>query len=361
MALVAVRTGWARAAQRWRRGGGQPGRWRSRRVLVVVAAVLVGVMAVGVSAVLLADQQKTAGYGDSSAVATGGTSAVAPVAPSYTEQAPDAASGRASAPGSTSDSAGSSGAAAAPAPSSIDKGAPVVAGGQRDLIRTAQLTLDVDDVAARGRQVRTAATAVGGVVVQEQSSDDYSAITVRVPVDSMDKLTDDVAGLGKVTDRSAQVSDVTGDVADVDARVRSQQASVDRVRALLGQAQSIGDIVSIESELASREADLDALTSRQAALRDQVAMSTLTVDMRGPEAPVPPVDQPPAPAGWSAGLAAGWAGLQAVGTAAAAVVGFLLPMLPLVIVVLGLVWAVRRVVRGRRPAPAPVPGPTPAP
>jgi hypothetical protein len=344
---------WSRWADRWRRGAGQPRRWRPRRVLVVVAAALVGVMAVGVSAVLIGQDRGKAGYDEGSAA--GGTAAASPVAPPYpVETAPDAASGRAT----TSDSA------AAPntgsGSSGQDKSLSVSTG--RDLIRTAQLTLDVDDVSARARQVRTAATAVGGVVVQEQSGDDYASLTVRVPGDSMDKLTDDVAGLGKVTGRSAQVSDVTDDVVDLDARVRSQQASVDRVRALLAQAQSIGDVVSIESELASREADLDSLTGRLASLRDQVAMSTLTVDLRGPAAAPVPVEDPASPAGWSEGLAAGWAGLKAVGTATAAVAGFLLPMLPLVAVVLGLVWAVRRIVRGRRPAPpagAPAPAPTP--
>jgi hypothetical protein len=325
-------------------------------VLVVVAAALVGVMVVGVSAVLIGQDRGTGGRGESAAA---GTSAASPVAPPYpAEVAPDAA-GRASASDSAaapnSSSGGGSSSAGSPGQ---DKSLTVSTG--RDLIRSAQLTVDVDDVAARARQVRTAATAVGGVVVQEQSSDDYAAITVRVPADSMDKVTDDVAGLGKVTDRSAQVSDVTGDVVDLDARVRSQQASVDRVRALLAQAQSIGDVVSIESELASREADLDSLTSRLAALKDQVALSTLTIDLRGPTTPVP-VGEPPSPAGWSSGLAAGWAGLQAVGIAAAAVAGFLLPMLPLVAVALGLVWVVRRIVRGRRPAPTAGPAPAPTP
>jgi hypothetical protein len=327
-------------------------------VLVVVAAVLVGVMAVGVSAVLIGQRGGRAGSDEGSAAV--GTAA-SPVAPPYSmETAPDAASGRAP----TSDSAAAApNSAGSSTGTDLDKSLPVDGG--RDLVRSGQLTLDVDDVAARARQVRTAATAVGGVVVQEQSSDDYAAITLRVPGDSMDKVTDDVAGLGKVTDRSAQVSDVTDSVVDLDARVRSQQASVDRVRALLGQAQSIGDVVSIESELASREADLDSLTGRLAALRGQVAMSTLTVDLRGPAAAPVPVEDPASPAGWSDGLAAGWAGLRAVGTAAAAVAGFLLPMLPLVAVVLGLVWAVRRVVRGRRPAPTaggggPAPTPTPS-
>jgi predicted lipid-binding transport protein (Tim44 family) len=340
---------------RWRRGAGRSGRWRPRRVFVVVAAVLVGVMAVGVSAVLIGQGGRgRAGYDEgTSAVGT----AASPVAPPYSmETAPAAPSGRSSAADSAA-APNAAGGASSTAPT--DKS--LLPGAGRDLVRTGQLTLDVDDVAARGRQVRTAATAVGGVVVQEQSGDDYASLTVRVPVDSMDKVTDDVAGLGKVTNRSAQVSDVTGDVVDLDARVRSQQASVDRVRALLAQAQSIGDVVSIESELASREADLDSLTGRLASLRDQVAMSTLTVDLRGPAAAPVPVEDPASPAGWSEGLAAGWAGLKAVGTATAAVAGFLLPMLPLVAVVLGLVWGVRRIVRGRRPAPpagAPAPAPT---
>lgn len=347
----------ARFTDSWRRGAGRPGKWRPRRVVTVVALVVVGVMAVGVSVVLLAGRSgPSSRYGPSSGYdssESSGTSAVAPAVPSYSGTAPDGASGRSSA-------AGSAGDATAPAPA---PGKELQVGAPRDLVRSAQLTLDVDDSTTRARQVRTAATAVGGLVVQEQSSDDYAAITVRVPADSLDALVDDVAGLGTIVDRSSQVTDATADVVDLDARVRSQQASVDRVRALLAQAQSIGDVVSIESELASREADLDSLTGRLAALRDRVALSTLTVDLRGPQAPVVPTEEPTGPAGWSSGLAAGWAGLLAVGTAAAAVAGFLLPMLPPVAVVLGVVWVVRRIVRGRRPVaaggpPAPTPTPT---
>jgi uncharacterized protein DUF4349 len=329
---------WARLTDSWRRGARSPGRWRPRRVVAVLALVVVGVVAGGVSAGLLGGRSGSpSGYDASES-----TSAVAPASPSYPGTAPDAASGRSS--------------AAAPAP---DVSGELPVGGSRDLVRSAQLTLDVDDPTTRARQVRTAATAVGGLVVQEQSSDDHADITVRVPAAALDELVDDVAGLGVVLDRSAQVTDATADVVDLDARVRSQQASVDRVRALLGQAGSIGDVVSIESELAGREADLDSLTGRLAALRDRVALSTLTVDLRGPQAPAVPTGEPTGPAGWSSGLAAGWAGLLAVGTAAAAVAGFLLPMLPLVAVVLGVAWVVRRIVRGRRPGAAAPPAPTP--
>jgi hypothetical protein len=226
-----------------------------------------------------------------------------------------------------------------------------VGGVQRELVRSAQLTIEVDDSVARTRQVRTAAAALGALVVEEQASKGGAWLTLRVPSDALDRLIDEVAGLGTVVDRSGQVIDATEEVVDLDARVASQRASVDRIRALLTQAQTIGDIVAIESELASRQSELDSLTARLTALRDQVAMSTLTVDLRGPDAPVPPVD--PGPGGFLDGLAAGWAGLLAVGTAAAAVAGFVLPLLPVVALVAGIGWLVRRVLRGRRrPAPA---------
>jgi hypothetical protein len=221
-----------------------------------------------------------------------------------------------------------------------------IGGVQRELVRTAQLTVDVADPVAAVRQVRTAAASVGGFVTEEQSGDNGSWLVLRVPADALDRLLDEVAGYGRVTARTSQVLDATEEVVDLDARVATQTASVARVRGLLAEATSIGDVVAIESELARRESELDSLTRRLAALRDQVALSTLTVDLRGPGAVAPP-EVRPAP-GFLDGLAAGWAGLRAIGSAAAAVVGFVLPFLPVIAVLAGFVLLGRRIVRMRR-------------
>jgi hypothetical protein len=196
------------------------------------------------------------------------------------------------------------------------------------------------------RQVRTAAASAGGFVTEEQSGDTGSWLVLRVPADVLDRLVDEVAGYGRLTSRTSQVLDATEEVVDLDARVASQTASVARVRGLLAEAGSIGDVVAIESELARREAELDSLTRRLAALREQVALSTLTVDLRGPGAVLPP-DIRPTP-GFLDGLAAGWEGLRAIGSAVAAVVGFVLPFLPVLAVLGGFWWVGRRIVRGRR-------------
>jgi Domain of unknown function (DUF4349) len=219
-------------------------------------------------------------------------------------------------------------------------------GVQRQLVRTAQLTVEVADPVTAVRQVRTAAASTGGFVTEERSGDTGSWLVLRVPADALDRLIDEVAGYGHVTDRSGQVQDATEEVVDLDARVASQTASVARVRGLLAEATTIGDVISIESELARREADLDSLTRRLAALKDQVALSTLTVDLRGPGV-AQPLDPRPAP-GFLDGLAAGWEGLRVVGTAVAAVVGFVLPFLPVLAVLAGFWLLARRIVRARR-------------
>lgn len=239
---------------------------------------------------------------------------------------------------------------AAPAAVPGDPGQSVPIGGvQRSLVRSAELTVEVADPAAGVRDVRAAAVAAGGFVAQEQSGEDSGWMVLRVPADALDRLVEQVSTFGTVTDRSTAVVDATEEVVDLDARVASQQASVARVRALLAEATSIGDVVAIESELARRVADLDSLTGRLTAVRDQVALTTLTVDLRGPESGLGD-DDPAAPVGFLEGLGAGWAGLLALGAGTGAVLGFVLPFVPVLAVLAGIAWLVTRRVRRRRAA-----------
>ena len=320
-------------------------RWTRRRA--VVAAVVLGLVLVVLGAVVVLGGSGGGGDSTSSTYApetsgsdsgSGGGYELAAPAPAM---APDRAAPE---QGPSDRSATEQGAVG-----QGEQGVPVGSVG-RSLVRSAQLTLAVEDPARAVQGVRTAAAAAGGTITQEQSGPFGGWVVMRVPAEVLDRTVDDVARLGTVEDRSASVEDATEEVVDLDARVASQQASVARVRALLAQATSIGDVVAIESELSRREADLDSLTGRLAALQDQVALSTLTVDLRGPGTPVVgPVE----PVGVGDGLAAGWEGLQAVARGTGAVVGFLLPFVPVLVVLAGAVWAVRRARSRARPATDP--------
>ncbi|WP_300018019.1 DUF4349 domain-containing protein [Pseudonocardia sp.] len=310
-------------------------RWTSRRwvvgagvVLVVVAGLAVALAGVG------------GGGPDGSASSSVGEIAT-PARPG-TEVSADAAVGES--------------AAAPDEPASAAQPGVPVGTVTRSLVRTAQITVEVTDPEIGVRDLRASAAAAGGFVAEEQSGRNGGWVVLRVPAEALDRLVEQVGALGTVTERSAHVVDATEEVVDLDARVASQQASVARVRALLAEATSIGDIVAVESELARREAELDSLTGRLTALRDQVQFSTLTVDLRTPDGG--PVDDEPSPAGFLDGLGAGWNGLVALGSGTGAVLGFLLPFLPVLAVLGGIGWLVRRAVRARRATPSPAGGPT---
>ena len=130
--------------------------------------------------------------------------------------------------------------------------------------REANAKVRADTVAATTGTIRGIASTAGGFVASADGGGSQMSVTLRVPADQYDAVLDKIAGLGPVTNRTESSQDVTAQIVDVNSRVASMTASVARVRALLGQATSIADVISIESELAIREADLESLQQQQA-------------------------------------------------------------------------------------------------
>jgi hypothetical protein len=153
-----------------------------------------------------------------------------------------------------------------------------------------------------------------------------------------------IAGFGDITNRTEKTDDVTAQMIDVASRIATMKASVDRVRALLAQADKIGDIISIESELSQREADLESLENRQSTLKDQVALSTISITITAVVTPTSAaVVAAPERHGFLAGLAGGWHALLSFGTWAGSVLGALLPFLPVMaLVAAAALWISRR-------------------
>ena len=249
---------------------------------------------------------------------------------------------------------------AAPGPNTDPNQAPNrVEPQQRSVIYTGTMSVRVDDVNAAANRAVTIATSAGGLVgADRRQLDDQRSeahLTLRVPADRFDATLAELAKLGTEEVRAVQAQDVTEVVIDLDARLASQQTSVDRVRALLARANTIGEVVSVESELARREADLASLQARKRGLSDQVALSTITVSLLGPAVPAQKPDEPET--GFLAGLKNGWKAFLASIEIVLTVLGALIPW----IVAIGLpvwliVWLLRRRSRNRF-APA---GPTPA-
>jgi hypothetical protein len=208
-------------------------------------------------------------------------SAVQRPAAASSSAAPEPGSGRAD---GGKDAGGSAGGGAAPA----DLAATLE---QRREVVTAELVVRTRDVAASRAAVRRAATAARGYLSDESTTDEggrqRSELTVRVPVAALDRVMDEAARTGTALSRSRRSEDVTGTYVDTSSRVRSQRASVERVRALLARATTIGQVVQVESELARREADLEALEAQLQRLDQQTSLATLVVSLVPPPAAGP--------------------------------------------------------------------------
>lgn len=225
---------------------------------------------------------------------------------------------------------------------------------QRDIVRTATLTLTVPDVDQAAQAALAATTAAGGRVDTDDRSsagrDGRQAhLVLRVPAAGLDGLRDKVVALGHETSRTEQGSDVTTQVADVNARITELQISVGRLQDFLRHSGSITELIALESQLTQRQSDLQSTIAQQQALADQVSLATLTVDLsRTPTGIAGHARQLP---GFAGAIRASLHALLFTGRLAVAGLGYLTPFL-LVFLVAGYFGLRHR--RSARPRPEPV-------
>jgi len=207
-------------------------------------------------------------------------------------------------------------------------------------------------IAQAAGTVRGIATAAGGFQASADGGGSQLTVSLRVPTDQYDVVLEKLVTVGEVTARSESSQDVTAQVADVNSRVESMTASVARVRALLAQATGIAEVISIESELSVREANLESLQQQQAALNGQVAMSTISLRLSAITNDSLTTEPVTEDNGFITGLNAGWAALVGFAGWVGGAVGALLPFLPLIAGAVALVWWLLRRTRRRRAAAA---------
>jgi hypothetical protein len=234
-------------------------------------------------------------------------------------------------------------------------------------IRIARMTVAIkgaSNVAAKANEAATVAEEAGGEVDQDDRTSGPHAtasMLLRVPPDALTDTLTQLSRLGAEKSRSLSTTDVTQKVADVASRVQSARESIARLRVLFHHAVKIGDIIQIESELNTREANLESLQAQQRALSAETSMATITLTLVTAVKP-PPAPPKPKPKkhhhdnAFIAGLKKGWDGFSGAAAWVAEAVGTLLPFLVLLLALgIGWRWGWPRLRHGStgRPSPAP--------
>ena len=201
---------------------------------------------------------------------------------------------------------------------------------QRLVIKNANLSLLVEDVAGAEARVRARANELGGYVVSVQTSgsDEYlsSVITFRVPADRFEEALAGVEGLArKVLSRGVSGDDVTEEFVDLESQLRNLDATRTRLLDLMTRATRVEDALQVNQALTDVQGQIEQIQGRMKYLRTSAAFSTITADLQ----PVPP---PP-----SIIDSEGWQPLRVAQEALAALVDFWQGLVSVAIVFL--VWS----------------------
>lgn len=227
----------------------------------------------------------------------------------------------------------------------------------RQVITTGYVTITVDKpVDASAEAVRIVERSGGRVDGRTETApvngnDGSATLTLRIPSDTLTATLEKLRTLGAVQEVSLNSADVTMETQDLDARITAMTASVDRLLALLSNATDTENLITLETAISDRQAQLESMESQRRYYADQVSLSTVTLNL------VSDFTAPTAnPDNFFDGLAAGWNSFVAFFAGLVVAFGVLLPWLIFLAIVTVIVAVVVRRRRKRRmPAVAAAP------
>ncbi len=237
----------------------------------------------------------------------------------------------------------------APVPPNGGGTSPVVPGAPR-VVRTADLQVKVSKggFPAAFDRVASLAGANGGFVTSSSTASVDEArsgeLTVRVPADRFDTVRQALSALGEVESQSIRGEDVSGQLVDYDARLKSLEAQEEALRTLLGRANDVGDVLQVQSSLFGVRQQIEQLKAQKANLEQATSLATIQVSLFEPGAPA--LHRPADDRSLARAFERAVDGMVAVVGGMIVVVGYLVP-----VAVLGLLlWGGLKIFR-RRPVP----------
>lgn len=102
-----------------------------------------------------------------------------------------------------------------------------------------------------------------------------ASMTIRIPKDNLASFLSTVSEVGNVTHRNDEIEDVTLTYVDMESHKEALQTEHDRLLELLENAQSLEDIIVIESRLSEVRYEIESMESQLRTFDNQVDYSTV--------------------------------------------------------------------------------------
>ena len=178
---------------------------------------------------------------------------------------------------------------APPAPSSGEAPTPEINLKSRKIIKTAELELKVDDFLETFEAVQGIVDSEGGFIADSstyKSEEDTMSgeVTIRVHPDRFVSLIDKIKVLGDLEYQRISGEDITREYYDLEARLKSKEDTEKRLLELLAkQTRSVKDILEVEIELGRVREEIEGMKGTLRYYDNLVGLSTVNLNMYEPE------------------------------------------------------------------------------
>ncbi len=103
----------------------------------------------------------------------------------------------------------------------------------------------------------------------------HADLTIRIPAENVDGFVEHVKGASNVVSSNESIDDVTLTYVDTESRVQALETEQDRLLELMAKAETMADLLEVESRLTDVRYELESYTSRLKALENQVSYATV--------------------------------------------------------------------------------------
>ena len=163
----------------------------------------------------------------------------------------------------------------------------------RKILRSAEMTLEVQSTVEAQHRVSLIAESHGGFVVNSESNQRESVdpakrtvdikLVVRVPSDQFGATIDQIRQLAtNLQGESLKSDDVTEEFIDLEARAKTQKALELQFLEIMKQAKKVDEALEVQSQLANVRAEIEKIEGRRRFLENRAALSTITVNLQSP-------------------------------------------------------------------------------
>jgi len=152
----------------------------------------------------------------------------------------------------------------------------------RDIVFTAEIAVSAPDVVAAGEEATRIIQSLGGFIFGQRTvgaPEPQTILVFKVFPEDFQAALDRLGSIGELRSQNVSADDVTERVVDLQSRINTAQASVERLRGFLETAEGIEVIAQLENQLLARETELETLRGQLRTVEDAVAMATITLSI----------------------------------------------------------------------------------